>query len=69
MGKVGGTLCFYLLDELDKIYTTCRFEKAWHVDRISPWCAAFSEDELKVSHSVCARISKTFKTYHCCLRH
>ncbi|XP_023702394.1 multiple inositol polyphosphate phosphatase 1-like [Cryptotermes secundus] len=35
-------------DNLSKMYTICRFEKAWHVDSVSPWCAAFSEDELKV---------------------
>lgn len=35
-------------DDLAKIYTICRFEKAWHVYSISPWCAAFTEDELKV---------------------
>ncbi|XP_021920643.1 multiple inositol polyphosphate phosphatase 1-like isoform X2 [Zootermopsis nevadensis] len=35
-------------DNLDLIYTICRFEKAWNVYNISPWCAAFSEDDLKV---------------------
>ncbi|GFG36484.1 hypothetical protein Cfor_11822 [Coptotermes formosanus] len=33
---------------VDIMYTTCRFEKAWHVYSISPWCAAFSKDDLKV---------------------
>lgn len=33
---------------LESIYTICRFEKAWHVDSISPWCAAFTKDELKI---------------------
>jgi len=43
------TLCSSLVDVLIKIYTICQYEKAWHVYSISPWCAVFSEDEIKVS--------------------
>jgi hypothetical protein len=38
------------------MYTICRFEKAWHVYSISPWCAAFTEDELKVSLNIPASL-------------
>ena len=30
------------------IYDTCRYQKAWNLEKISPWCAAFSVDDLKV---------------------
>lgn len=30
------------------MYTACSFEKAWQVDKVSPWCAVFTQDELKV---------------------
>lgn len=30
------------------MYTECVFERAWVVDKLSPWCAAFTENELKV---------------------
>ncbi|XP_012144858.2 multiple inositol polyphosphate phosphatase 1 [Megachile rotundata] len=36
------------LDEVMDMYTACVFEKAWHVDKVSPWCAVFTEEELKV---------------------
>ncbi|XP_067005691.2 multiple inositol polyphosphate phosphatase 1 [Anabrus simplex] len=34
--------------KLRTMYDMCRFDKAWNVERLSPWCAVFSEDELKV---------------------
>ncbi|XP_069691313.1 multiple inositol polyphosphate phosphatase 1-like [Periplaneta americana] len=33
---------------VDSMYITCRFEKAWRVKELSPWCAVFSEEELKI---------------------
>lgn len=30
------------------IYDTCRYQKAWNLEKISAWCAAFSVDDLKV---------------------
>jgi len=42
------TLCSSLVDDLNKMMKICWLEKAWHVYSISPWCAAFSEDEMKV---------------------
>lgn len=36
------------LDSVNSMYDMCRFEKAWRIDKISPWCAAFSKRELRV---------------------
>ncbi|XP_069691317.1 multiple inositol polyphosphate phosphatase 1-like [Periplaneta americana] len=36
------------IDNVNAMYDGCRFDKAWHVQEISPWCAMFSEEELKV---------------------
>ncbi|CAK9834098.1 Multiple inositol polyphosphate phosphatase 1 [Anthophora retusa] len=36
------------LDDVMIIYTTCVFENAWYTDARSPWCAAFTKDELKI---------------------
>ncbi|XP_076171851.1 multiple inositol polyphosphate phosphatase 1 [Ptiloglossa arizonensis] len=30
------------------MYSACVFERAWFIDKQSPWCAAFTEDMLKV---------------------
>lgn len=30
------------------MYDMCRYEKSWVITRISPWCAIFSADELKI---------------------
>lgn len=30
------------------IYDMCRYEKAWTVTKLSPWCAVFSKEELRV---------------------
>lgn len=35
-------------DDMHLIYDTCRYQKAWNLEKISPWCAAFSVDDLKV---------------------
>ncbi|XP_031777741.1 multiple inositol polyphosphate phosphatase 1 [Nasonia vitripennis] len=35
-------------DSVQLMYDMCRYEKAWEVNRLSPWCAIFSSDELKV---------------------
>ena len=37
--------------DVELIYDICRFEHAWHPDQPSYWCAAFSEDDLKVTIS------------------
>lgn len=29
-------------------YTMCRYDKALHYDKLSPWCAAFSDVDLSV---------------------
>lgn len=26
----------------------CRYDKAWAVEKLSPWCAVFNNEELKV---------------------
>ena len=33
------------------MYDMCRYEKAWYPEKISPWCAAFSKEDLKVTIS------------------
>jgi len=35
-------------DDIVLIYDICRYQKAWNLEQISPWCAAFSVDDLKV---------------------
>ena len=30
------------------MYDMCRFDKAWHVNRISPWCSVFNREELEI---------------------
>ncbi len=30
------------------IYDICRYQKAWYLEQISPWCAAFTSENLKV---------------------
>jgi len=35
-------------DDMLLIYDTCRYQKAWNLEKISAWCAAFSVDDLKV---------------------
>ncbi|XP_043599293.1 multiple inositol polyphosphate phosphatase 1-like isoform X2 [Bombus pyrosoma] len=30
------------------MYNMCRYEKAWTVTKLSPWCAVFSKEELRV---------------------
>ncbi|XP_047529679.1 multiple inositol polyphosphate phosphatase 1-like isoform X1 [Vanessa atalanta] len=32
---------------MKQMYQMCRYNKAWDVSQISPWCAAFSKDDLK----------------------
>ena len=35
-------------DDVVLIFDMCRYEKAWNPTEISPWCAAFKEEDLKV---------------------
>lgn len=30
------------------MYDMCRYDKSWKVDSVSPWCAVFSEEDLRV---------------------
>lgn len=36
------------LETVSTIYDMCRYEKAFHFTNISPWCAAFTKNELQV---------------------
>lgn len=36
------------LEKVDMMYEMCRYEKAWHLQTLPAWCAAFSKRELKV---------------------
>ncbi|KAG5889971.1 hypothetical protein JTB14_020259 [Gonioctena quinquepunctata] len=33
---------------IDDIYEACRYEKAWYIQRRSPWCIAFNKEQLKL---------------------
>lgn len=33
---------------IDAMYDACRYQKAWSVTELSPWCAVFSKEELHV---------------------
>lgn len=35
-------------DDLMLVYLMCGFEKAWYVDKLSPWCAVFDKKEMEV---------------------
>ncbi|XP_011157192.1 multiple inositol polyphosphate phosphatase 1 isoform X2 [Solenopsis invicta] len=35
-------------DKIDAMYDACRYQKAWSVTELSPWCAVFSKDELRI---------------------
>lgn len=35
-------------DNVSAIYDMCRYDKAWNLVAVSPWCAAFTDSELKV---------------------
>lgn len=40
----------YLADVIKDIYDVCTFEYAWYHDKkTTPWCAAFTKDQLRVS--------------------
>ncbi|KAJ4443227.1 hypothetical protein ANN_04895 [Periplaneta americana] len=34
--------------QMDQMYDMCRFDKAWNIRSTSPWCAAFSKEELQL---------------------
>lgn len=34
------------------IYDMCRYQKAWNLEQVSPWCAAFNSDDLKVTFAI-----------------
>lgn len=34
--------------QLDEMYDMCRFDKAWNIRNVSPWCAVFSKEELQL---------------------
>jgi len=36
------------LDDIDRFYMMCSFEKAWRPKKLSPWCAVFSENDLEI---------------------
>lgn len=35
-------------ENIDLMWEMCRYDKAWKYVSLSPWCAAFTEDDLKV---------------------
>lgn len=36
------------MENIDLMWEMCRYDKAWKYVSLSPWCAAFTEDDLKV---------------------
>ena len=47
-------------DDVVLIFDMCRYEKAWNPTEISPWCAAFKEEDLKVCMKFVFRIWKCY---------
>ena len=39
---------YFETDDIERLYMMCSFEKAWRPKKLSPWCAAFSEEDLEV---------------------
>ena len=37
-----------MTDTVDTLFEMCRFDQAWRIYSISPWCAAFSKEELRL---------------------
>ncbi|KAH0950688.1 hypothetical protein HN011_001250 [Eciton burchellii] len=35
-------------DKIIAMYDACRYEKSWAVTKLSPWCAVFSKEELRI---------------------
>ncbi|XP_063995033.1 multiple inositol polyphosphate phosphatase 1-like [Diachasmimorpha longicaudata] len=35
-------------DKIRSMYDMCRYDKVWAVEKLSPWCAVFNNEELKV---------------------
>ncbi|KAI9563599.1 hypothetical protein GHT06_011063 [Daphnia sinensis] len=46
-------------DDMLMIYDICRYQKAWYLEQISPWCAAFTSENLKV-----LEFGEDLETYH-----
>lgn len=36
------------LRQIDTIWDMCRYEQAWHLDRYSAWCSAFTKSQVEV---------------------
>lgn len=34
--------------QLDTIWDMCRYEVAWHLDKYSTWCAAFTQEHVEI---------------------
>lgn len=34
--------------QVELIWDMCRFEQAWFIDRLSPWCAAFTKNHVSI---------------------
>ncbi|KAK1130113.1 hypothetical protein K0M31_019797 [Melipona bicolor] len=43
-----GFLYYISKEPILAMYDMCRYEKAWTVTKLSPWCAVFSKEELRV---------------------
>lgn len=43
-----GFLYSISIENIDAMYDACRYEKAWTVTKLSPWCAVFSKEELRI---------------------
>ncbi|XP_022184853.1 multiple inositol polyphosphate phosphatase 1 isoform X2 [Nilaparvata lugens] len=36
------------IDEIEQVYDICRYEKSWNFNKLNPWCAVFTADELQI---------------------
>ncbi|KAK3913316.1 Multiple inositol polyphosphate phosphatase 1, partial [Frankliniella fusca] len=51
IGRVSYRLGFHYnlsMENVDLMWEMCRYDKAWKYVSLSPWCSAFTEDDLKV---------------------
>lgn len=59
MGPELGVFEKLTLDDIKLIYDLCRFEVSRSPKMVSPWCAAFMEEDLKVSNCNLRSLWKT----------
>lgn len=36
------------VDDIEQVYDICRYEKSWNFNKLNPWCAVFTAEELQI---------------------